>query len=138
MKIQTEKQVIGEGPQEFEDRCRKLEQVMCKVNNPVTQRIHRENAAGMCLGSFVSGLAGTAGRQVRFANPQSLQQPLTIALAVTEVERQEKAIEIFFSGSDKPTDPKDRGNEKSKLIYDAHSRRGTGRAQKGLNMSCYE
>jgi hypothetical protein len=69
-KLQTARQAKNEGPQEFEDRCRGLAQkVMCKVNDPVAQRIHRENAERMCLASFVASLTGVPGRQVRFANP---------------------------------------------------------------------
>ena len=47
------------------------------------------------------------------------------------------ASEIFFTGSDKPTDPKDLENENSKRVYDAHSnknttsRNTTGSAQRG-------
>jgi len=49
------------------------------------------------VSSFVAGLNGTVGRHVRIANPQSMEQALTIALAATEAMRQEKASEIFFA-----------------------------------------
>ena len=45
VKLQTARQGKNESPQEFADRCRGLSQkVMCKVDDPVAQRIHRENA----------------------------------------------------------------------------------------------
>ena len=67
MKLQTARQAKNEGPQEFADRCRALAQkVMCKDSDPVAQRIHRENAERMLLASFVAGLSGEVGRQVKF------------------------------------------------------------------------
>ena len=43
LKLQTANQEKREGPQEFADRCKNLAQkVMLKLNDPVTQRIHRE------------------------------------------------------------------------------------------------
>jgi hypothetical protein len=102
-KLQTARQAKNEGPQEFADRCRGLAQkVMCKVNDPVAQRIHRENAERMCLASFVAGLTGVPGSQVRFANPQSMQQALAIALSVTK-PKSERTSEIFFTRNDKPS-----------------------------------
>ena len=67
MKLQTARQAKNEGPQEFGDRCRALAQkVMYKDSDPVAQRIHRENAERMLLASFVAGLSGEVGRQVKF------------------------------------------------------------------------
>jgi len=78
------------------DRCRGLAQkVMCKVSDPVAQHIHRKNEEHVS-GQFCGQLNWSPGRQVRFANPQSMQQALTIALLVTEAEKQERASEIFF------------------------------------------
>jgi len=59
------------------------------------QRIHNENADRMLLASFVAGLAGVAGRQTRFSNPQSLDQDLKIALTFQEAEMQETFSESF-------------------------------------------
>ena len=82
MKLQTARQAKNEGPQEFADRCRALAQkVMCKDSDPVAQGIHRKNAERMLLASFVAGLSGVAGRQLRYQNPQTLQHALSIALS---------------------------------------------------------
>jgi hypothetical protein len=43
----------------------------------------------MLLASFVSGLDGLSGRQVRYANPQTLGEALKIPLSVQETEEQE-------------------------------------------------
>jgi hypothetical protein len=69
---------------------------MIKTNDPVTQRVHSENAERMSLASFVGGLSGVPGQQVRFANLQTMQQALAIALSVSEAEKLNKANEIFF------------------------------------------
>jgi hypothetical protein len=65
------------------------------VDDPVAQRVHNENAERMILATFVTGLKGIPGRQVRYANPQTLEQALQIALFVQEAERQEKFSEIL-------------------------------------------
>jgi len=97
-KLQTAKQGKKEDPQEFADRCRGLAQkVMGRDSDPIAQQIHRENAERMCLASFVGGLQGTVGRHTRIANPQSMQQALTTALAAIEAVRQEKGSEIFLA-----------------------------------------
>jgi len=102
MRLQTARQAKHEGPQEFADRCRALAQkIMCKDSDPVAQRIHRENAERMLLASFVAGLSGEVGKQVKFQNPQDLRQALTTALAVTEALRQEKFAETFYTKFEK-------------------------------------
>jgi len=95
------RQAKNKGPQESADRCRALAQkVMCKDSDPVAQRIHRENAERMLLASFVAGLSGVAGRQARYQNPQTLQHTLSIALSVTEAEKQEWFSETFYAKFD--------------------------------------
>jgi hypothetical protein len=101
-KLQTARQARHESPQEFADRCRALAQkVMGKSDDPQIQRVHRENAERMMLATFVSGLTGVPGRQVRFANPQDVDQALKIALTVQEAERQERFNESFYTQFDK-------------------------------------
>ena len=71
--LQTARQKKGESPQEIADRCGGLAQkILCKTNDPVAQRIHRENAERMLLASFVSGLFGTPDTQVRYRNVQPI------------------------------------------------------------------
>jgi len=112
MRLQTARQAKHEGPQEFADRCRALAQkVMCKDSDPVAQRIHRENAERMLLASFVAGLSGEVGRQVKFLNPQDLQA-LTTALAVREALKQEKFAETFYTKFDKSVRLSNRQDER--------------------------
>jgi hypothetical protein len=69
---------------------------MCKVSDPLFQHIHRENIERMNLARFVASLAGVPGKQVRYANPQTMQQALTIVLSAQEAEKQERFNEIFY------------------------------------------
>lgn len=97
-RLQTARQAKGESPKEFADRCRGLAQkVMAKTDDPLAQRVHRENAERMLLASFVSGLTGTPGRQVRYANPQTIDEALKIALSVQEAEKQERFNESLMN-----------------------------------------
>ena len=97
MKLQTARQGKNESPQEFADRCRVLAQkITCKVDDPRAQQVHRENAERMLLASFVAGLTGVPGRQVRYTNPQTIQQALRLALSVQEAEKQERFNNSFI------------------------------------------
>ena len=101
MKLQTARQERSETPQQFADRCRALSQkIVCKVDDPLAQRIHYENAERLLLASFVAGLTGVPGRQVRYANPQTMEQALQIAITVQEAEKQEKFNESFYTRFD--------------------------------------
>ena len=86
---------------QFANKCRALSQkVMCKTNDTVGQRIHRENAERMFLADFVAGLTGVPGKQVSHASPRNIQQALSIPLSVQEVEKQEGFNESFFARFD--------------------------------------
>jgi hypothetical protein len=74
---------------------------MGKPDDPQIQRVHRKNAERMLLATFVSGLTEVPGGQVRFANPQDVDQALKIALTVQETERQEHFNESFYAQFDK-------------------------------------
>jgi hypothetical protein len=101
MRLQTVRQSKDEGPQEFADRCRALAQkIMCQDNDIVAQRVHREYADGMILAAFVSGLKPLISKQVQYQAPKSLEHALSIALNVTEAEKQEKFSESFYARFD--------------------------------------
>jgi hypothetical protein len=67
-----------------------------KVDDPALQQCHYEQAQ---LASFISGLIGNPGQQIRFRMPQTLEEALQIAVTVHEAEAQERRNEIFYSGS---------------------------------------
>jgi hypothetical protein len=73
---------------------------MCKYVDPAAQRIQRENADRMVLAAFINSLHGVAGRQVKYQAPRSLEHALSIALNVTEAEKQEKFSEAFYARFD--------------------------------------
>jgi len=73
-KLQTVREGKKEPPQEFEDRCKGLAQkIVCKADDPLAQRIHREKGERMLIASFVSALTDLPGRHVRYASPQTLK-----------------------------------------------------------------
>ena len=72
---------------------------MRKVDDPVSQRIHQENADRMLLSSFLAGLGGI-GKQVRYASPRDIEQALSISITVLEAENQEKFNETFYTRFD--------------------------------------
>jgi len=105
MKLQTAKQGRNEGPMEFADRYKELAQrVMSKVNNPIAQQIHRENADRMCLASFVGGLSGVVDREVRYAHPKNFREAVNLALALDEAVKQERRNQTFYTRSDESAD----------------------------------
>jgi hypothetical protein len=67
----------------------------------------------MLLASFVAGLSGVAGRQVRYQNHQTLQRALSIALSVREAEKQERFSETFYAKFDESVSVKLRSTSRS-------------------------
>lgn len=113
-KLQTAKQGKKETPQEFADRCKGLAQkIICKADDPSAQRVHRDLTERMLLASFISGLEGVPGRQVRYANPQTLSEALRIALSVQEAEKHEKFNETFYTRFDESVRLKSRSPDRS-------------------------
>ena len=53
------------------------------------------------MASFLTGLEGTPGKQTRYANPQTVEESLKIALSVQEAEKQEWFSESFYTQFDK-------------------------------------
>jgi hypothetical protein len=85
-------------PQAFADRCRSLdEKIIQKSDDRLAYRIHHENAEHMLLATFVAGLSGAPGRQVRYVKPQTMKQALTITSSVQEAEKQERFNEGFYT-----------------------------------------
>jgi hypothetical protein len=70
------------------------------MDDPLVQRVNRENVERMLLASFVRGLTGVNGRLVRYANPQIVVQALKIA-SVQKAEKRESFNESSYTGFDK-------------------------------------
>jgi hypothetical protein len=56
-----------------------------------------KNAKRMLFASYVAGFVGVFGRQVRYLNPQSMQQAVQFALSVREAEKQERFNKSFYT-----------------------------------------
>ena len=63
--------------------------------------MHRENAERVLLASYVAGLIGVPGRQVRYASPVSVEEAIRIAVSVQEAER--KKFNNFYVRQDSRT-----------------------------------
>jgi hypothetical protein len=70
-----------------------------KVEDPLLQKFHYDQAQRMLLSSFTAGLGGNSGQQVRFKMPSTVDQALQIAITVFEVEKKKKRDLAFFSTS---------------------------------------
>ena len=115
---------------------------MIKSADHQVQRIHKENADRMLLVSFVSGLTGTAGYQVRILHPESLGEALNLAVSVQEAERQERFNESFYTGSEKSvrllSEPKgrpDSGNGNCRYSGETHAYRQERRQRQSAPVS---
>jgi len=78
------------------------QRITCQSDDPVAQKVHRENAERMLLASYVAGLIGFPGTQVRYASPVSIEEAIRIAVSVQEAERQEK-FNSFYARHDTRT-----------------------------------
>ena len=65
--------------------------------------MHRENAERMLLASYVAGLNGVPGRQVRYASPVSVEEAIRIAVSVQKAKKQEKFNKSFYARHDNRT-----------------------------------
>lgn len=101
MRLQTARQKKEETPREFLDRCRSLAmKTVPKVEDPSLQKFHYDQAERMLLSTFISGLSGNPGQQVRYQMPATIDQALQIAITVFEAEAQEKRNLAFFSNAE--------------------------------------
>jgi hypothetical protein len=88
--LQEATQGKDESPIQFLDRYRALSaRTMRKIANPTEQRILREEADFRLLTSFIYGMRGEAGRELRFRNPETIEQALSIATVGYNAKRLE-------------------------------------------------
>jgi len=98
----TARQKKNESPQEFADRCRELAQkITRKLDDPVAQRVHCENAERMLLASFVSGLNVPVGKHTKYASTSAMHQALETALAAEQAKKQERFNESLYTRFEK-------------------------------------
>ena len=106
MQLQTAKQLKHETPREFLDRCRPLAMnTVPKVEDPLFQKFHYDQAPRMLLSTFIAELVGNPGQQCRFQMPATVDRAVQIATTVSEAEAQEKRnLAFFFFQILKPTE----------------------------------
>jgi hypothetical protein len=95
--LQTARQRRDESQQSFDDRIRGLGQkIVPQVADAAQQKIYNEQAERMMLASFISGLSGTPGKQVRFSLPGTMEDALSIAITVHQAQLQEQRNDAFY------------------------------------------
>jgi hypothetical protein len=95
--LQSAKQRKDESPQEFADRCRNLAyKTVPKVEDPVQQKWHYEQAERMLLASLISGLSGEVGKFTRFNLPVNMSEALKIATTVNQAQTDDRSNECFY------------------------------------------
>jgi len=67
-----------------------------KVEDPLLQKFHYDQAQRMLLSTFIAGVSGNPGQQLRFQMPATVDKALQIAVTVFEAEAQEKRNLAFF------------------------------------------
>jgi hypothetical protein len=67
MQIQTARQKKDETPQEFLDLCRSLVmKTVPKVEDPLLQKFHYDQAQRMLLSTFIAGLSGNPEKRLDY------------------------------------------------------------------------
>jgi hypothetical protein len=98
LQLQSARQRRDETPQDFADRiCALALKTVPRVDDPQLQKFHYDQANRMILSTFISGLTGNPGQQVRFKMPKSVEGAVQIAVTVYEAEKQERRNQAFFS-----------------------------------------
>ena len=134
------KQRKDEGPEEFADRLRKLnERTMIKAETVEARRALHAEAERRLLAQFVAGLSGMAGDQVRIQMPTSMDQAVCIAITVTQAEEvkgmRDKIPSRAFGLTVAQTQPNNNNNNNNNNTHerDRDNYRGHGRGRWGYN-----
>jgi hypothetical protein len=126
-----------ETAQEFLDRCRLLARrtVPCSTD-PLLQQAYNQQAEQMLLSAYTKGLAGTAGRQVRFSSPETAEEALRIAVAVSQAELQETRDGAFYANAE-VTDITPAGRVREPAVQQVAARQsgGSERRKHGPNVA---
>jgi hypothetical protein len=117
-----------ESPTQFLDRCRTLSgKTIRQTADPIEQRILKKEADCRLLTSFMHGIKGETGHELRIRNPKTIEQALSIATVVYNAKRVEpryrnhEVLAVRHAPSNKEQKIADRTYETclSKLYFDA-------------------
>jgi hypothetical protein len=97
MQLLTARQTEEETPQKLLDCYGSLAmKTVPKVQDPLHQKFRYAQAQRMLLSTFIAGLSGNPGQQVRYQMFATVDQALQIAITVFEAEAEEKKKMAFF------------------------------------------
>jgi hypothetical protein len=81
----------NESTSQFLDRCRAINvKTIRRSQDPIKHRILKEEANSRLLTSFIHGLRGHAGRELKFRTPNTVDEALSIAIVIYNMERVER------------------------------------------------
>jgi hypothetical protein len=107
-----------ESPSQFLDRVRLLSsKTIRKGTNPTEQRILKEEAEFRLLTSFIYGMRGEAGRELRYRNPETLDQALNIATIVYNAKKLEHQPKNYETLTVKVGDKKSTNQKGSRFTW---------------------
>jgi len=90
--VKNASQEKSESSEVFLDRLRKMcQRTIRSSSNPTGQAIINQEAERRLIASFINGLIGGPGRQVRSQKPDHIDKALNMAIRATNAEKQERA-----------------------------------------------
>jgi len=93
MQLRTAKQQKDETATEFLDRCCSLAiKTVPKVEDSLLRKFHYDQAERMLLSTFIAGLSGNPGRQVRFQMPATAEMHFKLRLRCLRRKLRRKGI----------------------------------------------
>jgi hypothetical protein len=138
-----------ESPAQFLDRCRVLSSKSTRRGaTQVEDRILRDEAEFRLLTSFIHGVRGDVGKELRYKNPSSIEEALNIATVVyhaARLDERQREKHVFLASSGKPERTDTRrstarwSGQKSHTHREIRPRRPEPRAEGGVRnpVICY-
>jgi hypothetical protein len=86
--LQDTRQEKGKSVEEFPNRFRRLcQKTIRNVADEATQRVINDEAERRLFASYINGLGGVLGQQVRFRMPHTLEEAVQVAVTISNAER---------------------------------------------------
>jgi hypothetical protein len=90
-RLQNAVQEKNESPESFLDRLRKWCQRTIQISDkPVEQVVIDRDADRRLLATFINGLTGVPGRQVKLLMPDTIEKALNMAITATNADREDR------------------------------------------------
>jgi hypothetical protein len=101
-RLQDATQDRGEITEMFADRCRKLcQETVKRVHNAATRTVLNEDAKRRLVATYINGLRGVVGQQIKIRVPSNMDEAVRLAVTVEHAEqrwpsdREDADVECF-------------------------------------------